>query len=325
VTGRITESAERLLTQHPDPCPRYCLLRNVLGLPLNDPQCLEAQKAMLESKHVQSLGASQLQDSTWGRFHSQDSKVKVPFRTTEFAIRRALALGLTKSDPILKKACDYMEKFLQGKATWSDWVEKHEGWLPNTRFITAATLAEVDPENPLLEPILKLWMEILQRTFTTGRYDPVAERNAHRDLNGIHTKGKYLHLGMMYPLLILSLASLPENLEVALLRWLWDRDEGMYYATPQKLSEFPSVDSPRFSSWLDGLMVLSRFPRAGQVISPALDWIWQQRNSEGLWAYHPRPGVTPFFPLSEDWRRPYNRVIDCSIYVLLLFSRKGLQ
>lgn len=45
---------------------------------------------------------------------------------------------------------------------------------------------------------------------------------------------------------------------------------------------FPSLDSPRFSSWLDGLMLLSRFPHAGQVISPSLEWIWQQRNSDGL-------------------------------------------
>ena len=326
MTERIFETAERLLTLKPDPCPRYRLLRDILGLPESDPWREETKQKIPESGHVRAIGGAQLLDGTWGRFHSQDSKAKLPFRTTEFAIRRALALGLTRKDPILEKACGFMEKFLQGKTTWSDWAEKHEGWVPNTRFITAASLSEVDPKNQFFESIKNLWTDILQRTFSTGRYDPLAEREAHRELNGIHSTGKYLHFGMMYPILILSSgqASLPEDLELALLRWLWDREDGIYYVTSQKMSEFPGIDSPRFSSWLDGLMILSRFPQANQVILPALEWIWNQRNSQDFWDYRPPAGGTPFFPLSEDWRKPVGGMIDCSVKVLLLYTRKGL-
>jgi hypothetical protein len=95
----------------------------------------------------------------------------------------------------------------------------------------------------------------------------------------------------------------------------------MYYVTSQKLSSFPHLDSPRFSSWLDGLTVLSRFPHADQIISPGLEWIWQQRNSDGLWDFHPPAGGVPFFPLSESWRRVENRMIDCSVKVLLLLIK----
>ena len=323
MADRIITIAERLLASKPDPCPRYRLLRDILGFPENDPQCKEARKAMLDSKHVHALVDAQLPDGTWGRFHSQDSNVKLPFRTTEFAIRRTLALGMTKNDPVLKRACTYMEKFLLGKITWSDWAEKHDGWLPNTRYITAATLSEVDPENPLLNPIVELWVEILRHTFASGNYDPISEWEAHRELSGIHAKGKNLHLGMMYPLLLLNLASLPDTLENFLVQWLWNREKGMYYVTPQKLSEFPAINSSRFPSWLDGLMILSRFPRAKPLISPALDWIWKQSNCDGLWDYHPRSGATPFFPLSENWHCPDSRVMDSSVNVLLLLSRKG--
>jgi hypothetical protein len=327
VLAQLSEVAERLLKRQLDPIPRYRLLRDVLEYPVDDPILKKAQQNMLLSKQAIALAEAQFPDGTWGRFHSQDSKVKSPFRTTEFAIRRGLSLGLTKKDLVLAKAVIFMEKFLNGKANWTDCAEKHEGWVPNTRFITAGTLSEVDPFHPLLDPIRVIWEKILFRTFHDGDFDPLAEREAQGEINGIVTKGKYLHLGMMYPLLILSSGhnSLAEDLELSLLRWLWDRENGIYYITPARISDFPSLDSSRFSSWLDSLLLLSRFHRSGRIIASAFAWIWEQRDAKGFWDFHPPVSGSPFFPLSENWRRSENRVIDCSVKVLLLLKKMALN
>jgi hypothetical protein len=327
VLNQLSEVAERLLQIHPDPAPRYRLLRDVLELPINDPHLKKAQQDLRLSRQVRTVEEAQLPDGTWGRFHSQDSKVKSPFRTTEFAIRRALSLGLTTKDPVMAKAVNSMEKFLEGKANWTDRAEKHEGWIPNTRFITADTLSEVDPFHPLLHPIRAIWKKILVRSFHDGSFDPLAEREAQREINGIVSKGKYLHLGMMYPLLILSSDqnTLAEDFELSLLRWLWDRENGIYYITPARISDFPSPDSSRFSSWLDTLLLLSRFHRSGRIIFSAFAWILEHRNEKGLWDFHTLVGGSPFFPLSENWRRSENRIIDCSVKVLLLLKKIALN
>ena len=319
----ILEISQRILDLNPDPVPRFRLLRDVLQIPQDDGVLASAKHAMLNSRWVKQLEDAQEVNGSWGRFHSQDTKVKKPFRTTEEAIRRALALGLTAQDEVLKRAIGYMEAIMEGREHWTDQAEKHEGWPVNIRVITAATLATIVPDHPLLVEFQNRWLEILHRTFASGSYDPLVERQAHRELHGIVTPGKYLHLGMLYPLLILSSipGGLPTRLEQSLLQWLWNREEGIYYVTPRSLNRFPDIDSPTFPAWLDGLELISRFMNGRQVVSRALDWINAQKNSGGFWDLGPRARTSIYFPLSEDWRIPGKRVIDGSVRILLLLKK----
>jgi hypothetical protein len=180
------------------------------------------------------------------------------------------------------------------------------------------------PLHHLLPPYHAVWVEILKRTFASGTYDAAAERAAHRQLNAIFTPGKYLLLGMLYPLLVLSsgLHSLPAELEDNLVKWLWQRAEGMYYVTPHRLSDFPAILSHRFYGWLTALEVLSRFPRWKHLASDAIDWIGSQRGSDGLWDMGPSARVDINFPLSDSWRDATDRKIDCSTRILALLARE---
>ena len=322
-TESLATIAAKVLLLHPQPVPRFRLLRDVLFLKPDDPELISAKSAALQSQWVKELEGVQESNGIWGRFHSQDTKVKKTFRTSEAAIQRALSLGLDKDDAILKRAVSYIEKFLLGQEQWSDWAEKHEGWVVNTRFITAGTLAKVDPLHPLLPPYHAVWVEILKRTFASGTYDAAAERAAHRQLNAIFTPGKYLHLGMLYPLLILTSGSrpLPEGLEDSLLKWLWQRAEGTYYVTPHRLSDFPAISLPRFCGWLTALEVLSRFPHWKNVAGDAIDWIWSQRAADGLWDMGSSARTDISFPLSDSWRDAKDRKIDCTVRVLAVLAK----
>jgi hypothetical protein len=321
--AEIAKIAAKLLEMDPHPVARFRLFRDVWEPPIGKEQISAAKKAMLSSRWVLELEAAQEPNGIWGRFHSQDSSIRKPFRTSELAIRRALALGLDKDDTILKLAIAYMERVLQGKASWTDPPERHEGWPMNMRFINAGTLAWVDAGHPLLQPCLSVWMEILERTFASGIYHAKAEQEAQRVLNGIVTPGKYLHLGMLYPLLILTSAnaSLPRALENTFLTWLWQREEGLYYITPYRLSDMPEIGTPRFCGWLTALEVIARFPGWRKVAADAVDHLLSMRGRDGLWDVGSSARSDITFPFSSSWFNPINRKIDGTVRILTLLKK----
>jgi len=57
------------------------------------------------------------------------------------------------------------------------------------------------------------------------------------------------------------------------------------------------------SRLLDGsLELLSCFPSWRKFARNIIDWLWTQRNNEGLWDFGPRANTSVYFPLSESWR-----------------------
>lgn len=320
----VKSTAQFLLAQNPDPIPRFRLMRDVLCLPADDPLYIESHRAASSSHWVAELEDTQGENGVWGRFHTQDTKARQRFVTTEVAIRRALVLGLDKDSTVLKRAIAYMVRHLRGEEEWSDPPEKHDGWPVNIRFVTGATLATVDPDHPVLDPMWTLWAEITRRTFATGTYSAEAEALAHRELCGIRAKNKHTKLWAMYPLIILSSSRhrLPADLEAALLAWLWTREEGIYYSYSGRLDRFPPVGSRPFLSWLSAIELLCHFPRWRETMGrDAVAWLWDQRNSDGLWDLGPQANALPYFPLSDSWRKPLHRMIDSSTRVLVLLRR----
>ena len=310
---------ERILELTTDPIPRCRILRDILRVPVEDSWVMAARAGMLKSKWVADLQNSQLADGTWGRFHSQDSSRKAKFPTTESAINRALALGMDKDTELLQKASAYMLDHLAGKITWLDPPEKHEGWAVSIRFITAATLAKIDPQQPAIQESCWQWVEIVRRTFRSGSYSVTDERQAHFDLFGIKTRDKFLKLAALYPLVLLSYAQqgLPGELEVIFLNWVWNKPGGIYYVGGERMANIPDPTARGFSGWVHGLEVLSWFRPWRSLEREALEWLWQQKDSQGLWDFGPNARASNYFPLSDNWRNPLDRKIDCSVRVRL--------
>lgn len=306
-----------ILGLNPDPIPLFLLHRNSLLAGMDGVQ--PARAAMLKSRHVALLEQTQLPDGSWGRFHSRDSRRKTPFPTSEHAIHRALALGLDRDHPVLQKAVGYMERVLLRKTIWLDPPERHEGWVHTTRTITAGTLASLDPAHPLLAEEKGFWLQVLQAAFAGGKYDPLAEREAHRKLHGVTTPDKYLKLNAAHPLWILSAVGneLPRGLAAALLDWLWGQDEGIYYITAGSLTPFPDLTARRYPCWLNGLELLARFRSRGDWWNQTAEWIWSLRAPDGLWDAASSLADPAWFPLSEDWRKPSKRRIDLGVRTLL--------
>ncbi len=323
----LITAAEQLLEMKPDPVPRFRLLRDVLQVNPREAAYREAMQSLEGSKWIALLRDTQLEDSTWGRFHSQDSRLKQPFPTTENAISTALACGLDKDHPILAKALDRVVEYAEGKCTWPDPAEKHDNplaWDVWVRHFSAAVLAQMDKHHPALDEFWHLWAEVVTASFHSGSYERDVEIKALNRLTNCRMKDP-VPFSRKYPLLILSATGnrLPEELEKKVLGTLLGAPQGIYYVCPGPLNAFPPISSRYFWSWMQGHALLSRFRSWKSTCADTADWIWSQRTEDGFWDLGGRVSRKPFtcFPLSESWKRPENRLIDSSVEILDLLSR----
>jgi hypothetical protein len=302
----------RLLDHQPNAIVRYRLLRDVVKVPSDSPELVTARHRLLEHPWVAQLAREQKLNGVWGRFHTQDTKNKTVFITSEQAIQRALALGLDKDTPILVKAVKYMEEVLTGEAVWSDWVEKSEGWPIGVEAITAATLAQVDPDHPALGPVHEYWVRVASRSFPNGVYNPEAEWNAHKESRGVGIR--YLRSRYALTLLGFYTTAMPTDLDQQIINWIWHEPQGIGYLGTDV--QRPSIRS--VLSWLKSLEILCHYSTFREMAEPAVDWLWSQRNSEGLWEFGAKAKDPAYFPLSDNWRKAGSRMIDHSTRVLAL-------
>ena len=313
--NQIESLGQRLLEGQPNAIIRHRILRDVLRLSPGSAEVETARTQMLSHPWVEELAREQHPNGTWGRFHSMDSTVKTRFPTSELAIRRALALGLDKDAPVLARVVKFMQEVLEGNATWSDRVEKSEGRPIGVEAITAGTLAQVDHSHPALLPAWEYWVEIAGRCFPYGQYNPLAEWKAHKDARGIGI----IYLSSRYVLSLLGgrSAHLPPALDHQIVNWTWNNPAGIGYlgADLQHIQPFHTFH------WLESLEILSRFQSWREVAARAMDWLWDQRNTDDLWDFGAKVSKSFYFPLSNDWRKARNRLVDHSTRVLALLRQ----
>jgi hypothetical protein len=314
----VARIAAEILGSNPDPVVRMRLEREVLHLPglrgAADPTALAA------NPWVQQLASEQHPDGSWGRFHSQDTRLRQKIVTTEVGVTRGLALGLDAHHPCLQKALAYLAGLLCGAIEFPDPPERNDRWPTGARLFTAATLALLEPAHPLLDEPWALWAQIAERTFASGEYDAEAEIRAHRQLTGATVQDSYLTLHNKYCLAILSArpTGLPAGLADTLLRWLWQHPQGIRYLG-MPLSQPPGVASPTaIDRWLSGHELLARFPGWRALAKDAIDWLWAQQRADGLWDFGARQKSYWAWPLSASWRNPQQRAFDHSTRLLAL-------
>ncbi len=311
----ILQIARGILDANPDGVVAYRLYQEVLRFPPDDPQLAGAKNAAVKNKWVHQLSDSQLPDGSWGRFHSQDTKKKALFRTTEEAIDRAFALGLEPGDGLLLCTRQYILKVLHGEAQIADPSEKNESWPILIKFILAGRLAQLDPSNEVLDSTRSYLAEVASQAFATGKYRLEDEATAHLRLFARHVPHGFLE--SQHALWILSFQNLPNELEHALVNWIWYKPDGIRYLRAP-LSEL----EPRLiGSWLRSMNILSRFGCWREICAPTLNRLWEQRDEHGLWDFGSQIARSVDFPLSESWRHSANRKMDYSTCMLVLLRR----
>ena len=316
--SEITDLGGQLLNMNPDPAPRFRIMRDVLKLPQDDALFVQAKQDMLKSKWVMELAEEQWENGSWGRFHTQNTKVKHKIITTEWAISRGLELGLDKNDEIFKKTIAHMENMLNGVELPLDNEEHHYGFRIAFAYLIAGNLSKIDPVHPLLPQKSKYCADCTIRAFQSGQYDEKDWTEAYMELNEV-----MLRLFMIHPLLLLQSEEgiLPENIELKLLNWIWNRPEGIYYITNHCPNNYQDIGSGSFHYWLRGVELLSNFKHWRDFATGTIVWLNDQRGDDGLWDYGKDANSIIFGHYSESWRNRMNRKIDCSTRILALMRK----
>ena len=322
----LVEIARSVLAMNPDPVPRLRLLRDVLGKSKGDPAYDDAERRLLESRWVILLAESQQSDGTWGRFHTQDTKRKQPFPTTESALQVALDSGLDAKSEVLRRLLPTLIDYVTGKYIWPDWAEKHDNpdaWPIWVRHYSAAALAQIEYYHPLLDEFWQIRARSVTAAFAGGTYDREREARILVDLLQCRMK-EPVPFHVKPSLLVLSSTEnrLPEELERIMLRHILESSEGIYYVHSGPLTIFPHIHDRAFWRWLNAHRLLSRFDQWREVCTGAISWIWDARAADGLWDSEAKLSRKPFtcFPLSDSWRRQVNRKIDFTTEILTLLA-----
>ena len=321
--AQIEAAARELLQREPGPVVRHLLLRDVLRQPCGSRERAAARRAIDDCRAVLVLAAEQRADGGWGRFHTAERGASGRVPCTEYGLERALALGLDARHPMLHRAADHLASILRGEVAFPDPPERNDRWPTGVRLFVAAALARLRPDHTALAHERRLWRDIASDTFASGHYDAAREAAAHARRTGATVTGSYLVLNSRYHLELLG--SDPEGLspsfEAGLLRWLWQRPDGIGYLDAP-LQRPPAARPGALDRWLRSHELLARlFPSWRHHAGPVVDWLWRARMDDGQWDLGPRPRSSPVLPLSDDWRHRERRAADWSVRVLVVLRR----
>jgi len=301
----IDQIAERILADGPDPVVEFRLRRDVL--------CTSPATGV-ESTWIRALEQAQRTDGGWGRFHTADARERTAIPTTEFAIGRALALGLDGDHPVVARATRYMTGLLSGRIEFPDRAERNDRWATGVELFVAATMARVVPGASELDDVWSRWATILERTFASGEYAPEAEALAHREITGASVANSYLVLSNRYAVALLGsrIGDLRAGTVRQYLEWLWRLPTGVGYLSVP-LFGAPARNPAAIDHWFTSLELLGPFPTAPKSV----EWLWSECVNN-RWDFGPRWPRSSYLPLSESWRTPGRRQHDHSTRVLAL-------
>lgn len=311
----LYQSTEMLLAARPDAVAAYRLQRDVLRLDETAPEMQRLRAAARQSGWVRQVEATQLEDGSWGRFHTQDSRIKPVFRTSEEALHRALALGLDIHDEVLQRAEAYILRVMNGEITISDPPEKNDRVPLGIQLMTGGWLARLDSGHPEMERHWRYWFDVARRAFASGRYSQTDEETAYPTLSGVKVPKGFLR--SQYALWMLAARPLPADLDAEVTNWIWNRPDGIYYMGVC-LNDWQQEQA---SIWFRSMDLLSGFSSWREVAMPALNELWRQRDESGRWNFGPQLAHCVEFPLSENWRTRARCQTDFSTRVLGLLRK----
>jgi len=316
----LIAGANAVLGTRPDPVVELRVRRDVLGSLERSAEIKKLKVQIDETEWVKSLADEQRPDGSWGRLHSEDTSQRQRHPTTEFAVRRAVALGLTNEHPVLCLARDHLANVITS-GNCADPPEKNDRWPTGVRLFAASTLSRYDADHAAVVSYWHLWCEIAELAFATGSYDPDREAAAHHELTGASVRDSYLRLDNRYALeLLTSRGHVDAKVGRGLAAWLLGSREGIRYLSVPLLR--PLFGSPSGTDrWLTSLDIILGLPLTAEQLQCLLTPLIGQRGDDGLWDLGLRPVRSEALPLSDNWRSRRKRTADWSTRVLLTLAK----
>lgn len=265
-----------------------------------------------DGKWAKQLIALQENDGKWGWFHSLSQFYDAPV-TTEQALRRLERLGYTIEDECIQRAVSYMNDCLIGKNTIPDRREKVHDWNIFTSMILATWIRRFTLDNPYANQVAKQWADVITRAFASGTYNHNDYVCAYYDILGTKPNGgRLIDFANFYPISLLC-NCLDSHTECALMDYILNKADGIYYIYDKKISVLPSnFASKEASRYLAAIELLSKYKQANHKLAFVVHWLDNNRNENGKWDMGKTVHDKVYFPLSDDWRKKEIREADCT-------------
>ncbi|HOD92271.1 MAG TPA: hypothetical protein PLT91_00650 [Clostridia bacterium] len=241
----IADYLDKVVT---DPIPRYILDKEIYNRHVTGYE---------KSKWYTQLLSEQMDNGSWGRFHTQNTKLKDKkiFVTTESALIRTRELTLPVNDPVITKVIKLMERYVNDEENWTDANEHHYGFQIAFKAIIVANISTFIPDHPLVIPKKEVCALNLRKAFKNGCLDEEVWEKENRLSNEILLKPY-----MVYILWLLQKNKyLDDETQLNFLNYIWYRKQGIYYRTNMPVSDVQRLESKYFSCWFTGLENLKDF------------------------------------------------------------------
>lgn len=274
-----------------------------------------------DGKWAKQIIAQQDDEGKWGWFHSLSQIYDSPI-TTEQALRRLERLGYTMEDECIRKAVSYMEDCLTGKKAIPDRREKLHDWDIFSSLILSTWIRRFTPHSDHANRIAQKWAAIITRAFQSGFYDHKEYAAAFRDIWGIMPKGgRFLDFVSFYSISLIE-NCLDKKTEHALLDYVINKEDGIYYIYDKNLSQLPACFQSREASrYLGAIELLAEYRFSPEKLTFAAEWLMDNRGNNEMWDMGKVSNDRVYFPLSDDWRRKEIREADCTERIQALLTK----
>ncbi|MGF7059511.1 hypothetical protein [Brassicibacter mesophilus] len=313
------KTAEKILTYSPSSVCKYKILTEILNMDTNSKEIKKLRQQVNESKWVKDIVNEQRSDGSWGRFHSQNSKIKQKYSTTEKSVNYLNYLGLKRGDNSVDRVCNYMESLLNDLSLWPDSWEDNKWYKPGAPLFASSKLSVFGSSDKRYKEICEKWIHILSESFSDGKYSESKANSIGEKLLGVDIHDRYIGLNSTYNLTLYSnnTHKIPKEIQRYYLHWLHTNPKNICYkiSTPSKKPN--QIDNVgELSDWIIVMKLLSNFDGFYDEFRDELQWLINSSDDKGLWDLDK---ALSKYKLSDNWRSSINRKIDQTIYVLSIF------
>lgn len=265
-----------------------------------------------DTKWAKQIIALQEDDGKWGWFHSLSKSYSAPL-TTEQALRRLERLGYSMEDECIDRAVAYMSDCLTGRKAIPDRTETGNDWDVFTALMLAAWIRRFTHTDLAANEVARQWKALITAAFETGEYNHESYVMAYHDTFGKRPRGGRLIDFVQFYVISLLCDCLDQKTESAFLDYVISHETGIYYTYESQLEVLPPIfESKRASHYLAAIELLSKFHQARYKLQFVLDWLNENKNTNGKWDMGSSASDKVYFPLSDDWRKREIREADCT-------------
>jgi len=148
-------------------------------------------------------------------------------------------LGYTIEDVCIQKAVSYMNSCLVGRADIPDRREKLLDWDIFVSLMLATWIRRFSDEFPAANKVADQWAAVITSAFQGDAYHHKEYISAYHDIFGVKPRGgRFVDFTCFYPISLLG-NRLDRRIEEALMDYVLNKEDGIYYIYSEKISSFP--------------------------------------------------------------------------------------